>query len=62
MAGCRSRVVAGVTKRAARGASFAVLDHLHWIWIPVVIMPESASMAAFAIMLRRPPARMRSLR
>jgi hypothetical protein len=39
-----------------------VLDHLHWIWIPVVIMLESASMAAFAIMLRRPPARMRSLR
>jgi uncharacterized membrane protein YbhN (UPF0104 family) len=45
--------VAGVTKRAALGASFAVLGHLHWIWIPVLIMLESASMAAFAIMLRR---------
>jgi uncharacterized membrane protein YbhN (UPF0104 family) len=45
--------VAGVTKRAALGASFAVLGHLQWIWIPVVIMLESASMAAFAIMLRR---------
>ena len=45
--------VAGVTKRAALGASFAVLGHLHWIWVPVLIMLESASMAAFAIMLRR---------
>jgi pimeloyl-ACP methyl ester carboxylesterase/uncharacterized membrane protein YbhN (UPF0104 family) len=45
--------VAGVTKRAALGASFAVLGHLQWIWIPVVITLESASMAAFAIMLRR---------
>ncbi len=45
--------VAGVTKRAALGASFAVLGHLHWIWVPVLIMLESASMATFAIMLRR---------
>jgi uncharacterized membrane protein YbhN (UPF0104 family) len=43
----------GVTERAALAASLAVLGHLHWIWIPVVIMLESASMAAFAIMLRR---------
>jgi putative heme transporter len=45
--------VAGVTNRAALGASFAVLGHLQWIWVPAVIMLESASMAAFAIMLRR---------
>jgi uncharacterized membrane protein YbhN (UPF0104 family) len=44
---------AGVTERSALAASFAVLGHLHWIWIPVVIMLESASMAAFAIMLQR---------
>jgi uncharacterized protein (TIRG00374 family) len=43
----------GVTERAALAASWAVLGHLHWIWIPVAIMLESASMAAFAIMLRR---------
>jgi uncharacterized membrane protein YbhN (UPF0104 family)/pimeloyl-ACP methyl ester carboxylesterase len=45
--------VAGVTERAALTASFAVLGHLRWIWIPVAIAGESASMAAFAIMLRR---------
>jgi pimeloyl-ACP methyl ester carboxylesterase len=44
---------AGVTERAALAASLAVLGHLHWIWIPVAITLESASMAAFAIMLRR---------
>jgi putative heme transporter len=44
---------AGVTGRAALAASFAVVGHLHWIWIQVVIALESASMAAFAIMLRR---------
>ncbi len=44
---------AGVTERSALAASLAVLGHLHWIWIPVVITLESASMAAFAIMLRR---------
>jgi uncharacterized membrane protein YbhN (UPF0104 family) len=31
----------------------ALLGQLHWIWIPAVIAGESASMAAFAIMLRR---------
>jgi uncharacterized membrane protein YbhN (UPF0104 family) len=30
-----------------------VLGHLHWIWIPAAIVLEAASMAAFAIMLRR---------
>jgi uncharacterized membrane protein YbhN (UPF0104 family) len=43
---------AGVTRRAEMVASFALLGHLHWIWIPVVIILESASMAAFASMLR----------
>ena len=33
-------------------ASFAVLGHLQWLWIPAAIMLELASMAAFAIMLR----------
>jgi putative heme transporter len=44
---------AGVAERAAVAASFAVLGHLHWLWIPAAIVLESASMAAFAIMLRR---------
>ena len=44
---------AGVAGRAAVAASFAVLGHLHWLWIPAVVLLESASMAAFAIMLRR---------
>jgi uncharacterized membrane protein YbhN (UPF0104 family) len=44
---------AGVTERATVAASFAVLGHLHWLWIPAAIVLESASMAAFAIMLRR---------
>jgi uncharacterized protein (TIRG00374 family) len=34
-------------------ASFAVLGHLHWLWIPAAIVLEAASMAAFAFMLRR---------
>ena len=42
-----------VTEWPTITASIAVLSHLHWIWIPVVIVLESASMAAFAIMLRR---------
>jgi len=44
---------AGITERAALAASLTVLGHLHWIWIPVAVVLESASMAAFAIMLRR---------
>jgi pimeloyl-ACP methyl ester carboxylesterase/uncharacterized membrane protein YbhN (UPF0104 family) len=46
-------VAAAVTERAAVAASFAVLGHLHWLWIPAAIVLEGASMAAFAIMLRR---------
>ena len=44
---------AGVAGRAAVAASFAVLGHLSWLWIPAAVLLESASMAAFAIMLRR---------
>jgi len=35
-----------VTRRAALAASFALLGHLHWMWITVVLILESASMAA----------------
>jgi hypothetical protein len=51
--GVAALAAAAVANRAALAASLAVLGHLHWIWIPVVIALESASMAAFAIMLRR---------
>jgi putative heme transporter len=44
---------AGIMERAALAASLTVLGHLHWIWIPVTLVLESASMVAFAIMLRR---------
>jgi hypothetical protein len=43
----------GITRRAALAASVALLGHLHWIWIPVAIVLESASMAALAGMQRR---------
>ena len=33
--------------------SVAVLGHVHWRWFPAAMLLESASMAAFAIMLRR---------
>jgi uncharacterized membrane protein YbhN (UPF0104 family) len=46
-------VAGGMTERGALADSLVVLRHLHWIWIPVAILLESASMAAFAIMLRR---------
>ena len=44
---------AGAAGRAAVAASFTVLGHLHWLWIPAAVLLESASMAAFAVMLRR---------
>ena len=44
---------AAAAGRAPVTASFAVLGHLHSLWIPAAILLESASMAAFAIMLRR---------
>ena len=42
-----------VTQRAGLAASFAVLGHLRWFYIPAAVVLEMASMAAFAIMLRR---------
>src|SRR5580704_15873207 len=50
LAGLAAAAVAG---RAALIASFAVLGHLHSLWIPAAVLLESVSMAAFAIMLRR---------
>jgi pimeloyl-ACP methyl ester carboxylesterase len=44
---------AAVTERASITASFAVLGHLHWLWIPAAIAAEAASMGAFAFMMRR---------
>ncbi len=44
---------AGVTERTVLAASFTVLAHLDWLWIPAALLLETASMAAFAIMLRR---------
>jgi pimeloyl-ACP methyl ester carboxylesterase/uncharacterized membrane protein YbhN (UPF0104 family) len=44
---------AAVSERASITASFAVLGHLHWLWIPAAIAAEAISMAAFAFMLRR---------
>src|SRR5260370_5856180 len=57
-AGAASLTVAGlataaVSERAQVAASFEVLGHLRWLWIPVAILLEAASMAAFAFMLRR---------
>src|ERR1700729_2764574 len=52
-AGVTALAAAAVAERAAVAASFTVLGHLHWLWIPAAIAAESASMAAFAIMLRR---------
>jgi hypothetical protein len=46
-------VAGGMTERASVAASFAVLGHLHWLWIPAAVTLEAASTAAFAIMLRR---------
>jgi hypothetical protein len=44
---------AGVAGRTEVAASSAVLGHLHSLWIPAAVLLEAASMAAFAIMLRR---------
>ena len=53
LAAVTALAVAGVDQRAAVAASFTVLGHLHWLWIPAALLLEFASMAAFAIMLRR---------
>ena len=44
---------AGVGERASVTASFGVIGRVHWLWILAAIAAESASMAAFALMLRR---------
>ena len=44
---------AAVIERASITASFTVLGHLHWLWIPAAIAAEAASMGAFACMMRR---------
>lgn len=48
-------VLAGtaVTERSRVAASFTVLGHLRWSWLPAAIALESLSMAAFAWMFRR---------
>ena len=53
LAAVTALAVAAVAQRAAVAASFAVLGHLHWLCIPAALLLEFASMAAFAIMLRR---------
>jgi hypothetical protein len=42
----------GTRAGSVRG-SFVILGHVPWVWVVVVLVLESASMAAFAIMLRR---------
>jgi pimeloyl-ACP methyl ester carboxylesterase/uncharacterized membrane protein YbhN (UPF0104 family) len=44
---------AGWAERTAVAASFTVLAQVHWLWVPAALLLEFASMAAFAIMLRR---------
>ena len=53
LASVAALAVAGVAERSAVTALFTVLGHLHWLWIPAGLLLETASMAAFAIMLRR---------
>lgn len=42
-----------VTERSRLGASFVVLGHMHWAWLPAAIALEVVSFAAFARMFRR---------
>jgi uncharacterized membrane protein YbhN (UPF0104 family) len=53
LASVMALAVAGVAERASVADSLTVLGHLHWLWIPAALLLEFASMAAFAIMLRR---------
>ncbi len=53
LAAMTALAAAGAAKRTSVAASFTVLGHLHWLWIPAEVLLESASMAALAIMLRR---------
>jgi uncharacterized membrane protein YbhN (UPF0104 family)/pimeloyl-ACP methyl ester carboxylesterase len=52
LAAVAALAVAVVAQRGAVTASFTVLGHLHWPWLPAALLLESASMAAFAVMLR----------
>ena len=53
LASVAALAVAGVAERASVADSFTVLGHLHCLWFPTALLLEFASMAAFAIMLRR---------
>jgi len=53
VAAVAATVAVAAAGRAAVTASFPVLGHLHFLWIPAAVLLESASMAAFAVMLRR---------
>jgi pimeloyl-ACP methyl ester carboxylesterase/uncharacterized membrane protein YbhN (UPF0104 family) len=53
LAAVTALAVAGVAERAVVAASFTALGHLRLLWIPAAFLLESASMGAFAIMLRR---------
>jgi pimeloyl-ACP methyl ester carboxylesterase len=44
---------AALRERHNVAASFVVLAHLHWLWIPAAIVFEGVSMGAFACMQRR---------
>ena len=44
---------AAVAERSRLAGSLTVLAHLRWTWLPVGILLEAASMAAFAAMFRR---------
>ena len=41
------------TRAGSLTGSFTLLGHIPWVWIAVGLVLESASMAAFAVMLRR---------
>ena len=43
----------GLAERTVVAASVTVLAHLRWLWIPAALLLETASMGAFAIMLRK---------
>jgi len=45
--------VAAAAERSRLAGSLTVLGHLRWIWLPIGILLEAISMAAFAAMFRR---------
>jgi len=44
---------AAAAERSRLAGSLTVLARLHWTWLPVGILLEALSMAAFAAMFRR---------